>query len=58
MGWPEIHETSRSQAKMEAANSSQLNTTHSAGQDVARTHGAADESMDVQDEMEVRTYMS
>lgn len=54
MGWPEIHETSRSQAKMDAANSSQLNPPSSASQDKARTRAAVDENVDVEDEMEVR----
>lgn len=54
MGWPEIQETSRSQAKMDSANSSQLNPLPSAGQDVARTRPAVDENLDVEDEMEVR----
>lgn len=56
MGWPEIHETSRSQNKMDSVNSSQLNPPPSASQDVARTHVAeVDENLDVEDEMEVRT---
>lgn len=54
MGWPEIHETSHSQAKMESANSSQLNAPSPAGQEVARTRPAVDENLDVEDEMEVR----
>lgn len=55
MGWPEIHETSRSQAKMDSANSSQLNPPSSASQGVARAHAAVDENVDVEDEMEVRS---
>lgn len=54
MGWPEIHETSRSQGKMDSANFSQLNPPSSASQDVARTRDALDENQDVEDEMEVR----
>lgn len=55
MGWPEIHETSRSQNKMDSVNSSQLNPPPSASQDVARTRVASvDENLDVEDEMEVR----
>nr|XP_033483276.1 podocalyxin-like protein 2 [Epinephelus lanceolatus] len=57
MGWPEIHETSRSQAKMDAANSSQLNPPSSAGQHVARTHPAVDENLDVEDEMERMVHL-
>lgn len=53
MGWPEIHETSRSQTKMESANSSQLSAPPSASQ-VARAHAAVDDNLDVEDEMEVR----
>ncbi|KAM6927301.1 uncharacterized protein podxl2 [Xenentodon cancila] len=57
MGWPEIHETSGSQAKMELSNSSQLNAPHSGGQDVART-AAVEESMDVEDEMERMVHLA
>ena len=58
MGWPEVHETSRAQAKIESANSSQLSKPPSANQDVARIHAAVDESMDVEDEMEVRNELN
>ncbi|XP_069571439.1 podocalyxin-like protein 2 isoform X1 [Brachyistius frenatus] len=54
MGWPEIHETSRSQAKMESANSSQLNAPRPAGRDAAGTH----ESLDVEDEMERMVHLA
>lgn len=54
MGWPEIHETTRSQAKVESVNSSQLSAPPSARQGAARTHAAVDESLDVEHEMEVR----
>ncbi|MEQ2191647.1 hypothetical protein XENOCAPTIV_000557, partial [Xenoophorus captivus] len=52
MGWPEIHETSRSQTNVESANSSALNYPPSVNQDVARTHAAVDENLDVEDMME------
>lgn len=40
---------------MDSANSSQLNPPLSpASQDVASTHAAVDENVDVEDEMEVR----
>lgn len=58
MGWPEIHETSRSQAKMDSVNSSQLNPPSSASQDVTKTRPAVDENLDVEDEMEVRMSLS
>ncbi|KAM7401578.1 hypothetical protein PAMP_016883 [Pampus punctatissimus] len=51
MGWPEIHETSRSQTKMDSANSS------SASQDVASTREAVDENLDVEDEMERMVHL-
>lgn len=55
MGWPEIHEMSRSQNRMDSGNSSQVNPPASANQDVARAHVAdVDENLDVEDEMEVR----
>lgn len=55
MAWPEIHETSRTQTKMDTANSSQLNPPlSSANQDVASTRTAVGENVDVEDEMEVR----
>ena len=55
MGWPEIHETSRSQAKMDSTNSSQTSPLSAAGQDAAaRTRPAVDDNLDVEDEMEVR----
>ncbi|XP_031697111.1 sodium/potassium/calcium exchanger 1-like, partial [Anarrhichthys ocellatus] len=50
MGRPEIHETSRSQAKMDAANSSQL-------QEVARTRPAVEENLGVEDEMERMVHL-
>ncbi|XP_073323718.1 uncharacterized protein podxl2 [Pagrus major] len=52
MGWPEIHETSRSQAKMDSANSSQLNPPSP-----ARTRPAVDESVNVEDEMERMVHL-
>ncbi|KAM4587607.1 uncharacterized protein podxl2 [Odontesthes bonariensis] len=52
MGWPEIHETSRAQAKMESANSSQMSKPPSANQEVARTHA------DVEDEMERMVHLA
>ncbi|XP_074505838.1 uncharacterized protein podxl2 [Sebastes fasciatus] len=58
MGWPEIHETSHSQAKMESANSSQLNAPSPAGQEVARTRPAVDENLDVEDEMERMVHLA
>ncbi|TDH13572.1 hypothetical protein EPR50_G00034780 [Perca flavescens] len=57
MGWPEIHETSRSQAKMDSANSSQLNPLPSASQDVARTRPTVDDNLDVEDEMERMVHL-
>ncbi|XP_022076032.2 podocalyxin-like protein 2 [Acanthochromis polyacanthus] len=51
MGWPEIHETSRSQGKMESTNSSQLNAP-------ARTRAAVDENLDVEDEMERMVHLA
>lgn len=54
VGWPEIHETSHSQDKMDSANISRLNQPSSVSQDIARTHAAVDENRDVEDEMEVR----
>ncbi|KAM7421888.1 hypothetical protein PAMA_010109 [Pampus argenteus] len=51
MGWPEIHETSRSQTNMDSANSS------SASQDVASTREAVDENLDVEDEMERMVHL-
>ncbi|KAI3369259.1 hypothetical protein L3Q82_007513 [Scortum barcoo] len=58
MGWPEIHETSRSQAKTDSANSSQVNPASSAGQDVARTRAAVDDNLDVEDEMERMVHLT
>ncbi|XP_019128237.2 podocalyxin-like protein 2 [Larimichthys crocea] len=58
MGWPEIHETSRSQGKMDSANFSQLNPPSSASQDVARTRDALDENQDVEDEMERMVHLA
>ncbi|XP_038552814.1 podocalyxin-like protein 2 [Micropterus salmoides] len=57
MGWPEIHETSRSQAKMDSVNSSQLNPPSSASQDVTKTRPAVDENLDVEDEMERMVHL-
>ena len=54
MGWPEIHETSRSQSPTDPANSSQPNPPPPAGPDPAGARAAMDESLDVEDEMEVR----
>nr|XP_046240995.1 podocalyxin-like protein 2 [Scatophagus argus]XP_046240997.1 podocalyxin-like protein 2 [Scatophagus argus] len=58
MGWPEIHETSRSQAKMDSTNSTQLNPPSSVGQDTARTRAAVDENLDVEDEMERMVHLA
>lgn len=59
MAWPEIHETSRSQTKMDSANSSQLNPPlSSVSQDVASTHAAVDENLDVEDEMERMVHLA
>ncbi|XP_047204114.1 podocalyxin-like protein 2 isoform X2 [Girardinichthys multiradiatus] len=58
MGWPEIHETSRSQTKVESANSSALNYPPSVNQDVVRTHAAVDESLDVEDVMEQMIHLA
>ncbi|XP_030277405.1 podocalyxin-like protein 2 [Sparus aurata] len=52
MGRPEIHETTRSQSKMDSANSSQLNPPSP-----ARTRPAVDESVDVEDEMERMVHL-
>ncbi|XP_071329128.1 podocalyxin-like protein 2 isoform X2 [Trachinotus anak] len=57
MGWPEIHEISRSQAQTDSANSSQSNPSSSAGQDAARTAPAVDENLDVEDEMERMVHL-
>ncbi|KAM9408150.1 uncharacterized protein podxl2 [Pholidichthys leucotaenia] len=57
MGWPEIHETSRSEGRMESANSSQINTPPSSSQDGARTRPAVGESLDVQDETERMVHL-
>ncbi|XP_008294058.1 podocalyxin-like protein 2 [Stegastes partitus] len=51
MGWPEIHETSRSQGKTESVNSSQLNAP-------ARTSAAANDNLDVEDEMERMVHLA
>ncbi|CAK6974456.1 podocalyxin-like protein 2 [Scomber scombrus] len=59
MAWPEIHETSRSQTKMDTANSSQLNPPlSSVSHDVASTHRAVDENVDVEDEMERMVHLA
>ncbi|GAA6230634.1 podocalyxin-like protein 2 [Lates japonicus] len=58
MGWPEIHEISRSQAQVDSANSSQLNPPSSASQDAARTRVAVDENLDVEDEMERMVHLA
>ncbi|XP_051271146.1 podocalyxin-like protein 2 [Dicentrarchus labrax] len=58
MGWPEIHETSRSQAKMDSANSSQLNPPSSVSQDIARPRAAVHENLDVEDEMERMVHLA
>nr|XP_020512094.1 podocalyxin-like protein 2 [Labrus bergylta] len=55
MGWPEIHETSRSQGKVDTANSSQLNPPSSTNQGQSRSGG--DENMDVEDEMERMVHL-
>lgn len=57
MGWPEIHETSRSQAKLESANSSQLSAPPSASQ-AARARAAVDDNLDVEDEMERMVHLA
>ncbi|XP_017160061.1 podocalyxin-like protein 2 isoform X3 [Poecilia reticulata] len=59
MGWPEIHETSGSQSKQEPVNSSAVNPTSAMSpppamnQEVARTLAAVDESLDVEEVMEM-----
>ncbi|XP_050930608.1 podocalyxin-like protein 2 isoform X2 [Lates calcarifer] len=58
MGWPEIHEISRSQAQVDSANSSQLNPPSSASQDATRTRVAVDENLDVEDEMEHMVHLA
>ncbi|KAK5871941.1 hypothetical protein PBY51_012680 [Eleginops maclovinus] len=57
MGRPEIHETSRSQDKMESDNSSQINPPPSAGQEVVRTRPAVEENRGVVDEMERMVHL-
>ncbi|KAM3620764.1 uncharacterized protein V6R79_001704 [Siganus canaliculatus] len=59
MGWPEIHETSRSQtSKMDAGNSSShLKPPSPVSQEVARTRAAVDENLDVEDEMERMVHL-
>ncbi|XP_026163227.1 podocalyxin-like protein 2 isoform X2 [Mastacembelus armatus] len=52
MGWPEIHETSRSQNKMDTVNSSHSNPLSTASRDGTRTRDAVDENLNVEDEME------
>ncbi|AWP02232.1 putative podocalyxin-like protein 2-like [Scophthalmus maximus] len=55
MGWPEIHEVSRSQTQLDANSSQSDPPPISAGLDVAgRTPGAVGENLDLEDEMEVR----
>ncbi|XP_053171589.1 podocalyxin-like protein 2 [Scomber japonicus] len=59
MAWPEIHETSRTQTKMDTANSSQLNPPlSSANQDVASIRTAVGENVDVEDEMERMVHLA
>ncbi|KAM4741910.1 uncharacterized protein podxl2 isoform 2-T2 [Anableps anableps] len=58
MGWPEIHETSGSQSKLESVNSSALSTASAEDQDVARTIAAVDESLDVEDVMERMVHLA
>ncbi|CAJ1050873.1 podocalyxin-like protein 2 [Xyrichtys novacula] len=62
MGWPEIHETSRSQGKMDTvANTSQLNPpsapNHGQSRTRTRTRTAMDENLDVEDEMERMVHL-
>ncbi|XP_034725659.1 podocalyxin-like protein 2 [Etheostoma cragini] len=57
MGWPEVHETSRSQVNMDGANSSQFNPLPSAGQELARTRPAVEENQDVEDEMQRMVHL-
>lgn len=52
MGWPEIHETSRSEAKAETSNSTQFSS--SATNQNAAHHSVIDDNLGVEDEMEVR----
>lgn len=55
MGWPEVHETSRSQAKVDS-NSSQLNPPTAASPSTDRSQATGNnENMDVEEEMEVRS---
>ncbi|CAB1436150.1 unnamed protein product [Pleuronectes platessa] len=53
MGWPEIHDISRSEVE---SNSSQLKPPSSGGQDAARTAAAVDE--DVEEEMERMVHLA
>ncbi|KAK1901112.1 Type 3 secretion system secretin [Dissostichus eleginoides] len=57
MGHPEIHETSRSQDKMESDNSSQINPPPPAGQEAVRTRPALEENVGVVDEMERMVHL-
>ncbi|KAL3058084.1 hypothetical protein OYC64_010297 [Pagothenia borchgrevinki] len=57
MGRPEIHETSRSQDKMESDNSSQINPPPPAGQEAVRTRPALEENVGVVDEMERMVHL-
>ncbi|XP_017284763.1 podocalyxin-like protein 2 isoform X2 [Kryptolebias marmoratus] len=56
MGWPEIHDVSRSQTQVDSANPSQMKP--SAGQEVARPFAAAGGGPDEEDVMERMVYLA
>ncbi|XP_035487877.2 podocalyxin-like protein 2 [Scophthalmus maximus] len=59
MGWPEIHEVSRSQTQLDANSSQSDPPPISAGLDVAgRTPGAVGENLDLEDEMERMVHLA
>uniref|UniRef100_A0A8D2ZH97 Podocalyxin-like protein 2 n=1 Tax=Scophthalmus maximus TaxID=52904 RepID=A0A8D2ZH97_SCOMX len=59
MGWPEIHEVSRSQTQLDANSSQSDPPPISAGPDVAgRTPGAVGENLDLEDEMERMVHLA
>ncbi|XP_071368907.1 podocalyxin-like protein 2 [Centroberyx affinis] len=59
IGRPQIHETSRSQTKVESANSSQSNPPQSSdSQEVARPRSAVDKNLDVEEDMERMVHLT
>ncbi|XP_029990961.1 podocalyxin-like protein 2 [Sphaeramia orbicularis] len=58
LGWPEIHETSRSQAKAESTNSSSQFPPDPAPQGGARPQVTLDDNLGVQDEMERMVHLA